>query len=193
MKSALQKIIRAAKTEPIRDRDELRSVVAETARTSYAIDTATLALDTKIQALREEEGGLIDKLGIQLKSLTARLAAWSKGHRKEEFGNRQSIVLDGHALRFRKSPGKVVPKEGGKDADVLAAVLEIDDDDTIADLVNFKPSLNKDGLKRLWNRGGESRALVESLGATVIFPEEFSFEPGHVEEAGDTTNSTTTA
>lgn len=178
----LKALLSLLKPATIADRQELLAVCADVALAELKRDTLALRREAEFQATKDKFDAEIEALEDVAKRQRLRIEKWAVAHRKDEFGERQELVIAGHALAFRKSPGKVDLREELEEKDVVEALLALEGDDAEAlrELyVIVKASLNKQAILREWrrNKPGVRDAIQQVLGATVTTPESFTFTP----------------
>ncbi|MEM9282101.1 MAG: host-nuclease inhibitor Gam family protein [Verrucomicrobiota bacterium] len=184
MKNLTKTLIKAVKVEPIKDDETLSGVCSEGAKATYELDRLTAEQEEKLNAVREEYEPRLAGLREGLKRCTGRLKAWALSNREARFSKRQSLIVAGHRLRFRVSPGKLETTDDLKESDVIDAILASDDEDLIEELITVKPSLNKTAAKRVLLDGDdEKRKRLLNLGLRLAKVENFEFAPAHEDES----------
>lgn len=185
MVNKIKTLFSLLKVEPIQSRDELAEVCKQTAVIQLQRDTITLQKDAELQALNDRYEGQIEAYQREIDGNVKRIEAWSKDHKETEFGDKQSIFVHGHELRFRKSPEAVGFVDGVKADDLVEAILALPDEGEGNEgnaklketLLRVKAELDKNAAKREWNLNAETRAKLEGMGMKLVTKEVFEFVP----------------
>lgn len=154
--------------------DEMRSVVADGAQTAYQIQKLEAQRASDIAVVTKTYGGEIAALKKKLGTLVAGLKAWATKHR-EQFGGKQRLLVDDHALRWQRSPGKLTHPD--KEGDQVEAILATGDEELIAAAIAVTPKPDKVTIKALLEEGGELADKLIALGYDIAKPEDFHFDP----------------
>lgn len=153
--------------------DEMRSVVADAAQTSYTIDKLEASKASEIAIVNKTYGGEIAALRKRLGTLASALQAWATKHRGQ-FGDKQRLIVDGHALRWQRSPGALA--HDGKPAEQVEAILATGDEELIEAALALKPAPDKTTIKALLEQGGEMAEQLAAIGYRIDKPETFQFD-----------------
>lgn len=174
--TAARALLARVQGEPIANRDELAAVAINTARLTIERDQAILERDEALARVKEEYALKIEEQEGEIEKQTRRMARWARENR-EDFGNAKTLLVAGHELAWRKSPGKVETIKGVKEADAVEALLEKLDDEQQEKLLSLKVSLDKRAILAAWENNPEARDILVAAGIEVVAPEEFTFKP----------------
>lgn len=177
-------------------REEARKTSNEAAQAKHDFTMLEEERDKKLSQITDEYGGRISALKKHYASLVTALKNWSLGHRAEEFGDKQSILLDGNKLAFHMGTGKCEFLKDGKvakDADAVEAILATGDDDLIEAALSLNPKPDKVAIKALLAETGNAHGQrLAALGFVITKEEDFDFQPAtRADNAG--TGTTTAA
>lgn len=153
---------------------EMREVVSEAAQTAYKIVQLEARKASDIAAVNKVYGGEIATLAKRSANLVGGLKAWATKHR-DQFGDKQRLLVDDHALRFQRSPGAL--KHPGKLDEQVDAILATGDEELIAAAIALKPAPDKVTIKALLEEGGDLADKLSVMGYAVDKPETFDFVP----------------
>jgi phage host-nuclease inhibitor protein Gam len=174
--TAARALLARIQGEPIANRDELAAVAITTARLTIERDQAILERDEALARVKEEYALRIEEHDTEIEKQTRRMARWANENR-EEFGKAKTLLVAGHELAWRKSPGKVETVKGVKEADAVEALLSTLDDEQQEKLLSLKVGLDKRAILAAWETNPEARAILAAAGLEVVAPEEFTFRP----------------
>jgi len=184
-------ILKLLQIQPIASRDELISACAEAGKTQLQRDALILQMDAELQIVRDKYAHQIETFNSEIKHETRRIKTWADDHREAEFGKKQSLVIAGHALEYRKGSGKV---EADEDA-VVAKILALPgagegEPPTEGDLLRERylkvtATLNKSSVLSAWrSKDASTRQPLINVGLDVVAEETFSFTPAREELPG---------
>lgn len=162
---------------PIRDRDELTTLVIATAELTIERDRTAATRDARISEVADGFNIQLDQLDEAITTNVKRMKAWAIAHRQPAFGKAQSIEVAGHELSFRKGSGKVAYAAGVKAGDALESLLAAEDETAIDRYAKVNVSLDKNAILKAWRESTEARAFLTALGITVLVEEDFRFTP----------------
>lgn len=181
----IKQLLGLLKPDPIKNRDELLGVCSAVAVTQLKRDTIVLQRDAEIQLIKDKYDAQIEQLGSQAEHDVKRIQGWAIANREIEFGKRQELLIAGHSLAFRKSPGAVEVTPGMKERDVVDAIINAEGpeaEELQELLLSVKPSLNKENILREWRRnGGTLPDAIAMFGLGVSEPTTFTFTPARTE------------
>lgn len=158
--------------------EDLRALVAATAQTDYDLAIAKEVRDKALAEITEQYGARIGDLEKTLDKQVAGLRSWAVKHRADRFGDRQSVAIDGHTLRFRQSPGKLVCDQ--KDADLVDAILATGNEAAIEAGVALRPAPDKACIKAHIDAADDLGKQFAAMGCRVERPENFDFVPARL-------------
>lgn len=162
------------------ERKDLRKLVSDAAVTTYELEAKKAEREKAVEAVSKKFGGRITQLEKKLKGLCATLKTWALSHRPE-FGGKQSLIVDGHTLKFREGTGKLVNPAGLKDDDMVERIVASDDEELVAATLSVKLTPDKNAIKALLDEGGALGERLAELGYEIRKEEAFSFEAGRVD------------
>ncbi len=172
-KSDLLKIVRL---EPLASREELIALCQQTTRLTLDRDAVQLARDEKIATVHDQYTPAMESMAAEIERNVTRIENWARQHREAEFGKKQSRMIAGCVLEFRKGTGKVEAATTDKAA--VNAILSLPDDHNaeIEELIRMKTELDKEAVKRI-AKTKEGAEFLAKLGLKVVVEEEFTFTP----------------
>jgi phage host-nuclease inhibitor protein Gam len=203
------------KKDPIKDRQELISVGMAYAVSQAKRDALTQQMDAEILAVRDKYAHRIEQEDAEIDNHFKRIKAWAVANRAEEFSG-QTLIIAGHTLEFRQSPGAVKIADGFKEEDIVEQILALPTNVTEWEamtggtppanqsleewfaandllkesLLRVKAEIEKNAVKREWRASAEQperRARLAELHLQVVTDESFSFTPARVEIPSITT------
>lgn len=163
--------------QPIRSRDELAAVAIAIADLTIERDKTAASRDERLAEVADGFNVRLEALEDGIAQGVKRLRAHAVANRDTLFGDRQSIRVAGHELRFRKGSGKVAYNAGVKAGDALDALLAAEDEARVDQFAKVTVALDKHAILRAWRESGELRGFLEGIGIRVVVEEEFSFVP----------------
>lgn len=161
-------------------KEELAEAVEKAAQLSYKKGEVEERKASAISRIGKEFAGTLTDLTKGYKSIVATIETWAKRNR-DEFGDKQSIGVNGHELAFRKSPGKVV-HEADDDDEIVQAIVDSGDEELIKSTIAIKPALDKKAIQAHLDQDSETGKKLAAFGLRVDRPETFSFKPARPKE-----------
>jgi len=170
-------ILSFLKTKKIKTEAELRETMRETAVATYRLETVEQRLKVETAQLKQDYGGDIAALKKAIKAGESALEAWSRDNQTSA-----RVVMDGHSLILRESPGVVELMPGVTEEAVLDAILAADDDALIGQAITIKTTINREGLHAI-SRQPNGEAFLASIGVVIAKPKLWAFKPASVADA----------
>lgn len=171
---SLKSKLRALLPSIPRNEDELAQTATNAALASYELDRLTAERDTAAEEITRRFSDPIARTKKQFESLVDSLRLWSRANRAT-FGARKTYLVNGHALTFRQSPGKL--ENPAKDDALIDAIIASEDDALIDAAITIKPALDKNGIKSALESNPELAPKLAALGFTISREETFEFKP----------------
>jgi hypothetical protein len=163
--------------------DELRPVIHDAAQLAYRIDAVQAEFDTASAIVTKEYGGLLGTLKKQYATAEKVIVKFFGTHR-DLFGNSRSVVVDGHSVKLRALPGKVVCTKDDQAA--CDAIIATGDNELILAAINATVVPDKVTIKAIIESGGPMAETLRGIGFSVEKGETLSFKPA--EHTADSTS-----
>lgn len=176
--------IKTASTTLISSRTELEVIVSDVARLKLDLNSAKVAMDQELTAVRSKYQDRIARLETQLDQKTARVQGWSEEN-VSEFGRARSLKLTSGIIGFRTGQPKAKTLPGWTWARVLEK-LKI----SARNYLRIEESVNKEALIADRLMLGEQK--LKELGVKVVQEESFYIEP-ELQELDNRQTGTVTA
>lgn len=166
-----------AKAAVIKNEEDLNQAVVKAAGLKLEHDKITLLIEERLRVIKEDLSTKAEALKKESEAEVKRIQKYAAAHREELFGDKQSVTIAGHALEFRRSPGRTSTLKGYTVQDVVDALLSIDDEALSEKMTSVKASLSKDDVLDYWETGEEAQDFLRSIGVEVVKDESFKFTP----------------
>jgi ATP-dependent helicase/DNAse subunit B len=163
---------------PISSRKDLRQRILDAVQLFYRVRTLETQADKDIAQIKKTYAGAVAGDQKRYKQLEKSILTWAEENRADEFNGKQSLVIDGHKIQFRKGTGKVVHEL--KDEDAGELIFSTDDDELIKDCIRFVASPDKTVIKAVIEAGGENAEKLQKLGFSVDYGEKLTFSPAEI-------------
>lgn len=180
----------AALASVIKDKQELEDSCCKAAELELLADKLILDYEQAIKALNEAHKKALDDLKDQHAGIVNQIAAFSRRNREEFFGDKKTIYVCGHELKFHIAPGKVETIKGRTQEDVKIDLLTSPDTDWADKFLTHKTTLNKEAILAEWDTDS---AKLSTFGITIAKPELFSFKADRVAKKAIATKTTAAA
>lgn len=154
--------------------DELRPVIHDAAQLAYRIDAVQAEFDAHAAIVTKEYGGLLGTLKKQYATAEKVIVKFFGTHR-DLFGNARSVVVDGHSVKLRALPGKVVCTKDDQAA--CDAIIATGDNELILAAINATVVPDKVTIKAIIESGGPMAEALRGIGFSVEKGETLSFKP----------------
>ncbi|GAA5137519.1 hypothetical protein GCM10023213_14390 [Prosthecobacter algae] len=169
----------------IRSDEELELAVASAGDLEISIERKQAQMIQELADLKEKEQAIKERYSLEIDNLKSKLdaeqsraRAWCESNRERLFGDKKSITILAAELRFKATPGKCELSPDLDDADVIARIMALPDEDAdLRDqLIRIDPQLDREAFRVLWNStapGSPEREKLANIGATVVKKETF--------------------
>lgn len=173
-------LLALARSTDLPDREALTAAIICAADTMLARDALTLKRDAAVKELEETYNLEIELLDGTVDDYAKKIERYAKKNRTALFQGAHTITIAGHAISWRKSPGKVDTKKGISQTDAVEAIIDNGDKDFQSKYLSVKATLDKNAILKAYDeeKGNPTeREQLDTHGITVTYPELFQFKP----------------
>ena len=155
------------KSSPVlKTRAAVEAVLNDTVALQIERESLVATRDARLLAIKEEHEPEIDALAEQLESNLALLEQWSNANRAE-FGDAQSITINGHRLGYRLGQPTVKPAGKLKFPAIIKIILA-KGGDLLRKYIRVKHELNKEAILETGRLTESGDATQRELAATEL-------------------------
>lgn len=178
------------KSTPIlKTRAAVEATVNETIAAQIEREHLVAVRDAELLAIQERHNPRIDELGESIEAGVALLEQWANANRGE-FGDAQSIAINGHRLGFRVGQPAVKPA-GKLKFPAIVKIILAKGGDLVRKYIRIKSELNKDAILETGRRAncGDAAARevaaaeLSAIGVEIVQDEAFYLEPNREGQA----------
>lgn len=190
--AAAKRAKQAKLAQALRDDAALGAAISSFATLELTCESLQLEAEAEIKAIKESAAARIEKVKAEMAELFAQTEHYTRTHRDRLFkGDEKSTTIQGHKLTLRLTPPKVDTIKGTTQKDVLAALIEHEDEAFADAFVRWSESLNKEAILEQWDTetstwkpGGERLA---DLGIEITQTEQFELKTARTLTSAKTT------
>jgi phage host-nuclease inhibitor protein Gam len=152
------------------------------------IDLETAGANQDIANIRTTIVPSVSKLEEQAKRIRSTIETWAEGNREDEGifpKGKKTLELQAGTISFRESASSLVLLDGWKSDDVL---VELKDADAIIRKAGIKeavPTLDKTGIKKLYDQGKLDDKALRALGLKMMTSETLTVSTKKLEAYAD--------
>ncbi len=138
--------------EVLRDDAALAEAVSLYASLELTVESLQLEAEAEIKILMERTAAKIKKHAEEMNGLFDQVEHYTRVNRDSLFkGEEKSTLILGHKLALRKNPPKVETVKGTTQKEVLADLIEHEDEEWADGFIRWSEALNKEAILNQWD------------------------------------------